>query len=263
MGYMLMQPDDSNDSKIASSTLIEDTDNAFVQTLSGTRLQPVLFGSRHCTTKESHFHSFIGEAACSRWAIAHLCKYLWGAHFYWVTDCIALRKFLEYDGSIHQVKHWAQELLGYFFTIIHRPAFMMRDVDAISQFYDPLIQRYDMQAAQFLKDTKTQQPRSFTMISIDSLTKSLSPSDDFIDPPITVNPKSCTTFTCTPPRFHYPSSELADPRHDDVPQQPDHTIPSLDTPTAIMTTAHSTSWISINGLLSPIAHHISQATPPI
>ena len=96
----------------------------FDLTLKGARLRPIRFGSRRCTPQEQHYHSFVGEAAVGRWAINQNRKYLWGASFYWLCDCSGVKEILEYDGPIHQVRRWAQELLGYCFHIVHRPARM-------------------------------------------------------------------------------------------------------------------------------------------
>ena len=41
---------------------------------------------------------------------------------------MAVQKLLEYSGDIHVISCWVQELLGYYFTIIHRPAKMIQDV---------------------------------------------------------------------------------------------------------------------------------------
>ena len=79
---------------------------------------------------EAKLHSFVGEAACGRWAIAQNRKFLWGTHFYWICDCMAVQEILEYNGNIHVICRWAQELLGYNFTVLHRPAKMMADKEA-------------------------------------------------------------------------------------------------------------------------------------
>jgi len=105
---------------------------------------------------EQHFHSFVGETACGHWAIGQLKKYLWGVHFYWMTDCMAIKEILEYEGPIHQVKRWVQELLGYFFTILHCLERMMKDVDALSRMYDPLVIQYITAAKAFLVSDKSQ-----------------------------------------------------------------------------------------------------------
>ena len=49
---------------------------------------------------------------------------------------------LEYDGSIHQIKRWSQELMAYEFVCLHRSNKMMKDVDGVCRHIDPLIHRY-------------------------------------------------------------------------------------------------------------------------
>ena len=133
MGFILMQPADDDASRAALETLRTTGAVEFDTLMSGGRLQPVRFGSRRCSDRESHFHSFTGEIAAFRWAIAILRVYLWGIHFYWICDCSAVKEVVEYTGDIHQVRRWSQELLGYCFTCIHRPSRMMRDVDALTR----------------------------------------------------------------------------------------------------------------------------------
>ena len=50
-----------------------------------------------------------------------------------------MKEILEYNGNISMVCFWAQELLGYYFSILHRSKSMMGDVDAISRRFGPLI----------------------------------------------------------------------------------------------------------------------------
>ena len=42
------------------------------------------------------------------------------------------------------VCRWAQELLGYQFTVVHRPNHMMVDVDALTRRYGPLVAMHCM-----------------------------------------------------------------------------------------------------------------------
>lgn len=51
-------------------------------------------------------------------------------------------KILEYSGSIYQLKHWRQELLGYEFIIIHCSAAMIGNVDGISRNIKHLVYKY-------------------------------------------------------------------------------------------------------------------------
>lgn len=143
MSYVLMQPADDPASKAALRILEAGGPNMFDELMTGARLRPVRFGSRRCSDREHHFHSFVGEAVAGRWAIGQCRRYLWGGHFYWLCDCNSLKELLDYTGDIHQICRIAQELLGYFFTFVHRPARMMRDVDGLNRFYDPLVRLYD------------------------------------------------------------------------------------------------------------------------
>ena len=83
--------------------------------------------------------SFVVEAASSCWGIAQNRIYLWGTHFYWICDCITLKEILECNGNISMVCCWDQKLLGYYFSILHRSEHVMRDIDAISRWFGPLI----------------------------------------------------------------------------------------------------------------------------
>ena len=161
MALALMQPDDSEESRAAIASLTEGQDCNFDTTLKGARLRPVKFHSRRCLEREQHYHSFVGEAATGRWAIGVCRKYLVGQHFFWLCDCSAMKEILEYTGNIHQIRRWSQELLGYHFTILHRPARMMQDVDALSRFYDPLIASYNIRATRLRLDDCTQRPHAF------------------------------------------------------------------------------------------------------
>ena len=141
MGWILLQPDNSDKSKIALAKLYATGICDFDLTMGGARLRPTGFGSRGCLEQEGHYHSFVGEAGTGRWSISQNKDKLWGAEFFWLCDCSAIKEVLEYTGDIHQVRRWAQELLGYHFRIFHRPARMMRDVDGLTRRFDnPLLQ---------------------------------------------------------------------------------------------------------------------------
>jgi hypothetical protein len=78
MGFIQMQPDGSKESLAAIVELVAGEDNEFDTAMTGARLRPVLFGSRKCDDRETHYHSMVGEAACDRWAFFKLNKYLYG-----------------------------------------------------------------------------------------------------------------------------------------------------------------------------------------
>ena len=100
---------------------------------------PFAFISHSWDDMESKYHYFTGEVAASRWEMGQNCRFLWVCFFYWLCDCSAVKYMIKYDGCISMVQRWAQELLGYTFSIVHRPNRMMCDVDALSRWYVKLI----------------------------------------------------------------------------------------------------------------------------
>ena len=81
MSYILMQADDTSQS-VATVRLLEgEGECTFDLSLDGPRLRPVFFGSRSNQPFEIHYHSFVGEVACGRWAICCCRRYLWGKSF--------------------------------------------------------------------------------------------------------------------------------------------------------------------------------------
>ena len=123
--------------------ILEDSsDCSFALSLEGPRLYPVLFGSRSNLPYEMNYHSFVGEIACGRWSIARNRRYLWGKHFYWIYDCYSIKEILKYTGSIHQLCRWSQELFAYDFSIIHRPAVMMKNINTLLRGSNLFIRQY-------------------------------------------------------------------------------------------------------------------------
>ena len=86
----------------------------------------------------------------------------YGGKFYWICDYIAVKEVLEYTGSIHQLRRWSQELLGYEFAIIHPAASMMKDVDGFSRRVDVLIHRYLIQASRMHLADRTTRPFAYS-----------------------------------------------------------------------------------------------------
>ena len=72
---------------------------------------------------------------------------------------------MEYTGSIHQLRRWSQELLGYEFAIIHRASSMMKDIDGLSRHIDVLIHRYLIQASCMYIVDRTTRPFAYTFDS--------------------------------------------------------------------------------------------------
>ena len=70
---------------------------------------------------------------------------------------------LEYNGSIHKLKRWTQELTAYAFVCLHRPNKMMQDVDGICRHIDPLINRYLVDAAAMRSDDMDLRPFTYNL----------------------------------------------------------------------------------------------------
>ena len=137
-----MQPDISSASLTAIKNLILTVEYFFISLLMDHDYDLCLFESCSNMTFERNYYSFVGKVACGRFYIAAYRKYFLGTNFYWLCHCSVIKEVLEFNGSIHQLKCWTQEILAYDFVIIHRVSKMMKDVDAISCYIDPLINIY-------------------------------------------------------------------------------------------------------------------------
>lgn len=82
MGYILMQPDNSDASKLALEKLLSTSVCGFDIVESGARLQPIVFNSRTGTDTEKHYHGFVGEIACGHFATTTEKRHLWGSHLF-------------------------------------------------------------------------------------------------------------------------------------------------------------------------------------
>ena len=100
---------------------------------------------------EKKFHPFVGSYVYGVWVISQNRHYLWGKHFYWMCDCTSVQEVVEYNESILVVQRWAQELLGYNFTVIHRREKMMGDVDALTRRFEENFSVY-LCVAKILRD---------------------------------------------------------------------------------------------------------------
>lgn len=155
------------------------------------------FGSRSCTDTERAFHSFVGETACGRWSISQNRRFLWGNHFYWMCDCSAVKQeVLEYNGSISFVLWWAQELLCYNFTVVHRSAHMMVDVDGLSR--RPLITPHCLVALILSSKDRTNRPKAYDRYSVPIIQYALkTPSPPVLSSPALTPPHNSISTTPT------------------------------------------------------------------
>ena len=67
---------------------------------------------------------------------------MWGSHFYLLCNCKAITETLEYSGEIARESRWTQELFGDHFSVIHRPAQTMMDMNRLTRRFDTLLSQY-------------------------------------------------------------------------------------------------------------------------
>ncbi len=263
MGWILMQPDTSAQSTLALHTLRTTGVCNFDLTMGGARLRPIRFGSRSCTERERHYHSFVGEAGCGRWAISQNRKFLWGSEFFWLCDCSAIKEILEYDGSIHQIRRWAQELLGYFFQVFHRPARMMRDVDGLTRHYDnPLVAQHLRVALQLYLADRDARPAAYAPAVFHSHNplKCIT----HVSPTTVVPPSPATTHAPTfvsetlPLTGLYPAHALLSNlpvrfHPSPPPSSADHSFAPACTGSHILLSHRTVAWLSLTPQLGAIA----------
>ena len=115
-----------------------------------------------------------------------------------MCDCVEVKEILEYDGNISMVCRWAQELLGYHFTVLHRSKHMMRDVDALTRRFGPLVAQYMMIAAVLNDLDKIARPVAYA--------STLDPTVNITKVIHNVSPASVPILTCTTIASHMESS---------------------------------------------------------
>ena len=129
---------------------------------SNPRLMYVFFNSTSNLDHESYWYSFASDITCDCYAILRLRKYLWGVLFNWICDCNTIKEILEYNGSIHRLKRWSQETLVYKVIVIHRISIIMKDVDDLSCYVDPLIYQYIITVFRLHTKDVTKRPFAYT-----------------------------------------------------------------------------------------------------
>ena len=245
MSFILMQPEDSTAASSAISQLSagDPSSVSFDKTLTSARLQPIYSASRRCSDSEADYHSFVGEIAAGRWAFSCVNQYLWGAHFYWICDCNGVSKIATYSGPSHQLRRWAQELLAYTWTTVHRNAAMMIDVDALNRgrYIDSLrsakVNSCIIQCESFLASSLTQahlaSPAAFDPSLFPRYTTKC-PSQPPDNPNQNPPPTPIPTLTSIPVT-HFPSTSTCL-----------HTEPVSTSSTQLLSSHSSPAWISIN-----------------
>ena len=61
---------------------------------------------------------------------------------YLIFDSKSIKEMSKYTRSIHQLRHWSQELVDYSFSIVHSSTAMMKDGDTLFRKTQSLIHQY-------------------------------------------------------------------------------------------------------------------------
>ena len=88
-------------------------------------------------------------------------RYLWGIHFWWLCDMKTTYKILHYNGPIHILCCWCQELLSYNFSCIHRSRLMMVDVDYLSRMHNSLVKNHVLFANSVALSNRLSRPDAY------------------------------------------------------------------------------------------------------
>ena len=133
-GNALLQPGDDATSLAAMNREINGGPCEFETNIKcSLKLHPIGFSARKCAKNEKYLHSYYSEALGVNFAIQKWRPFLWGKEFTVITDCNALKWLHNYDGDNGAVKRLQFGILGYNFTIAHRPAYLNQDCDALSR----------------------------------------------------------------------------------------------------------------------------------
>ena len=129
MGGMICQPNDDPQSMKATEEEDARGQSKFDLTLSGLRLLPCSFGSRKCMEREKHYHSYYGEAMAFKFGIIKTNILLHGRPFTGITNCVALKWLMTYNGLNSVIQRLQMELMTWWFTLHHRPNRMTVDAN--------------------------------------------------------------------------------------------------------------------------------------
>lgn len=135
MAAVLLQRDDSPEAAAAEEREAAGGPCEFDLTQSGLRLHPIKFISRRTTKDEHSWHSYVGEAGASTYGSEKFRFYLAIKEFSMIGDMFSMRYFFEReDMPSHFLQRWKQTLLRYWFTIVHRPSRMVKEVDVLTRY---------------------------------------------------------------------------------------------------------------------------------
>ena len=123
----------------------------------GSSLQAVCVGSCRCRGYEKRLHSYLGKTFSGDWAFKKVRHYIWGMRNTWITDGVAIRFLLTYDGDNGPILRIQMQIMMVFYNIVHRNACWILDADYMSRhggniWWDPLLVQYNQYASLLRKN---------------------------------------------------------------------------------------------------------------
>ena len=73
-----------------------------------------------------------------------------------------MSEILGYNGDVDMVSRWAQEMMGYHFSVLCYPACMMIDVDSLTFWFSNLTAKYTQVATLLLHVDYKKQPAAYS-----------------------------------------------------------------------------------------------------
>lgn len=153
MGCCLLQPDDDDVSIAALKREDAGGKWEFDVTTKGPCLRPCGFAARMCKGIEKMSHSHLGEGVALRCGIHEFTHVLCARPFTAIWDCIGLEWIFFSKGHNPVILRSQVELMGWWFTICHRPNPVITDADCWSCLemelhVDPLLCKHMQMAHQ-------------------------------------------------------------------------------------------------------------------
>ena len=79
-----------------------------------------------------------------------------------IYDCTTVKEILVYFELVYQLRRWSQELMGYEYAFIHRPAKTMKDIDALSRLFGRNVAAYLVQAIRIRQRDLVDRPTAYS-----------------------------------------------------------------------------------------------------
>jgi hypothetical protein len=103
----------------------------------GSTRRYISFASQALNSAQRNYPATRRELLAIVFALRKFRQWLWGTHFTLFTDHRALSFLFTQKHENHMLNHWADILLDYDFTVVHRPGFLMVLEDSLSRLYPP------------------------------------------------------------------------------------------------------------------------------